>query len=160
MVPYRKIFQELEKRKIRYLVAGGFAVNFHKVQRSTVDLDLIVQLESKNILAFVKMMRDLGYKSRLPVDPTDLANLDKRKEWIRDKGMMVFSFLNPKNPFELIDVFVREPKPFKDLWRRRLDTAAFGFKIRVLGKKDLIQIKLIAGRDKDIFDAKELKKQR
>lgn len=160
MVPYRKIFEELEARKIRYLVAGGFAVNFHKVQRATVDLDLIIHLQPKNILSLVKMMGDLGYKPRLPVDPRDFADIKKRASWVKNKGMLVFSFLNPKNPFELIDVFVKEPKPFRDLWRRRMDTEAFGFTIRVLGKKDLIDIKRAAGRDKDLFDVKELKKQK
>ena len=147
MVPYRKIFQELEKRKIRYLVAGGFAVNFHKVQRATVDLDLIIHLQPKNILALVAMMTALGYKPRLPIDPREFADMKKRSSWIEDKGMLVFSFLNPTNPFELIDIFTKEPKPFDSLWRRRLDIAVFGIKIR-------------AGREKDIFDAKELKKQK
>lgn len=53
MVPYQKLFKLLAQHKIQYLVADGFAVNFHQVQRATVDLDLILHLETKNILAFV-----------------------------------------------------------------------------------------------------------
>ncbi|MDB5038070.1 MAG: uncharacterized protein JWQ35_1598 [Bacteriovoracaceae bacterium] len=160
MVPYKKIFEGLEKKKIRYLVAGGIAVNLHKVQRATVDLDLILHLQPKNTLSFIKMMLALGYRARLPVDPMDFADASKRKNWISKKRMLVFSFLNPSNPFELIDIFVKEPKPFKDLWRRRLEADAFGIKIRVISKKDLIDLKRKAGRPKDLFDIKELKKQK
>ncbi len=160
MIPYRKLFEELEKNRIRYLVVGGFAVNFHKVQRATVDLDLIIHLERKNIESFVHMMTALGYVPRLPVKPLEFAIAKKRNAWIKEKGMVVFSFLNPSNPFEIIDIFVKEPKPFKNLWRRRLVIEPFGIKIDVIGKKDLIWLKENAGRAKDIFDAQELKKQK
>ncbi|MBN8555699.1 MAG: nucleotidyl transferase AbiEii/AbiGii toxin family protein [Deltaproteobacteria bacterium] len=160
MVPYRKIFEELEKRKIRYLLAGGLAVNFHKVQRITVDLDLIIHLQPKNILAFVKMMLRLGYQPRVPVNPVDFANPKIRKEWISKKGMLVFSFVHPSNPFELVDIFVKEPRPFKDLWRRRLKVTVTDATIQVVGKKDLMYMKKIAGRPKDLFDLEELKKQK
>lgn len=160
MVPYQNVFAELKKRKIQYLIAGGFAVNFHKVQRATVDLDIILHLTTKNILLFNKMMKALGFVPRLPVDPAEFAEEKIRESWKLNKGMLVFSFLNPKNPFELIDVFVNEPKPFKTLWKNRLTVSAFGYKIEVIGKKDLMELKKKAGRSKDAFDYKELKKQK
>lgn len=43
MVAYKDLFVALEKHKIEYLVAGGFAVNFHQVNRATADLDLILK---------------------------------------------------------------------------------------------------------------------
>jgi len=160
MVPYRKIFEELEKRRIKYLVAGGLAVNFHKVQRITVDLDLILHLQPKNVMAFVEMMTCLGYQSRLPVNALDFANPKIRQRWITEKGMLVFSFIHPSNPFELVDIFIKEPRPFKDLWRRRLEISISDATIYVIGKKDLMAMKKIAGRPKDLFDLAELKKQK
>ncbi len=160
MVPYRKIFEELEKKKIKYLVVGGLAVNFHRVQRLTVDLDLIIHLKRDNILATIELMTMLGYRSRLPVDPKDFADAKKRAGWIKDKGMLVFSFIHPSNPFEVVDIFVKEPRPFKDLWARRLDISIPGVKIRVIGKRDLMYLKRKAGRPKDVFDLEELKKQK
>jgi predicted homoserine dehydrogenase-like protein len=58
----------------------------------------------------------------------------------------------------MIDIFVKEPKPFKDLWAKRLEVAAFGIKLMVIGKKDLMALKRKAGRAKDVFDLEELKK--
>ncbi len=158
MVPYRKIFEELEKRKIRYLVAGGFAVNFHLVQRATVDLDLIIHLKKQNVLAFTKMMTELGFVPRVPVKPEDFADKKKRQEWIKSKGAAVFSFINPRNPFETVDIFMEEPFPFDKLWKRRFEASAFGYNIKVLGKKDLILLKEKSGRAKDLFDIQQLKK--
>lgn len=158
MVPYKEVFQALEKSHIRYVVAGGFAVNFHQVQRATVDLDLIIEIEKSNILNFVALMKSLGYVPRVSVRPEDLADEEKRTFWIKDKGMMVFSFINPKNPMEVIDLFTEEPFPFKEVWNQRMEVIAFGLTIPVLGKKHLIEMKKRANRDKDRFDIQELSK--
>ncbi len=160
MVPYQDLFKLLSQRKIRYLVAGGFAVNFHQVQRATVDLDLIVQLEKKNILDFTVIMKELGYSPRVPVKAEDLADPIIRNQWIRDKGMMVFSFIHFKNPFEVVDTFVDEFKPFDELYQRRLSVNAFGIVIDVIGKSDLVEMKKLAGRDKDLFDIQQLEKKK
>lgn len=159
MVPYQRLFEALAKEKVRYLVAGGFAVNFHQVQRATVDLDLILHLETENILTFVKIMNELGFSPRVPVKAEALANAENRKQWIEEKGMRVFSFVHNKNAFEVVDVFVEEPKPFGELFERRLNVKAFGNEIAVVGKADLIQMKREAGRDRDLFDISQLEKK-
>jgi predicted nucleotidyltransferase len=159
MVPYQKLFLELASRKVSYLVAGGFAVNFHQVLRATVDLDLILHLEKSNILLFVEIMKEMGFEPRVPIKPEDFAEAHIRQKWIKEKGMMVLSFIQQDNPFEVIDVFVQEPKPFSELFGRKLEVKAFGTAIPVIGKLDLIAMKREAGRDKDIFDVKELEKK-
>lgn len=103
-------------------------------------------------------MKDLGLTPRVPVKPEALADRKQRKNWIKEKGAAVFSFINPNNPFETVDIFIEEPVPFKDLWKRRHEKVLFGYNIKVLGKKDLIKLKKKAGRAKDIFDIQELQK--
>lgn len=160
MVPYQTLFVQLRKQNIKYLVAGGFAVNFHQIQRATVDLDLIVHLEQSNVLKFVRLMEELGYIPNIPVNAQELADPDKRASWIADKGLMVFSFVHSKSTYETVDVFVQEPKPFSELYQRRLEVKAFGSTIDVLGKNDLIEMKQRAGRDKDLFDIQQLEKNK
>ncbi|MBI3534622.1 MAG: hypothetical protein HY072_03945 [Deltaproteobacteria bacterium] len=160
MIPYQTLFTQLQQRHIEYLVAGGFAVNFHQIQRATVDLDLIIHLERSNVLEFVRLMNELGYVPRIPVKAEELAEPDKRASWIADKGLMVFSFVHSKSSYETVDVFVQEPKPFAELYQRRLALKAFGSVIDVLGKSDLIEMKRLAGRDKDIFDIQQLEKKK
>lgn len=160
MVPYQSVFQALAKLQVRYLVAGGFAVNFHQVQRATVDLDLIIQIERENILKFISLMKDLGFTPRQPVKPEDFADEHIRKSWILDRGMMVFTFIHRNNPLEVIDLFSEEPIPFEDLWKERFEVAAFGLKIPVISKQHLIQLKTKANREKDRFDIEQLKKNK
>lgn len=158
MILYQQIFQELKKCNVRYLVAGGFAVNFHNVQRATVDLDLIIHLERENILRFVEMMTSFGFLPRVPVDPKQFADPTIRSEWITEKGMMVLTFFNPKNVLEIVDVFVQEPQPFEELESRGIQVSAFGVTIEVVGREDLIAMKRLAGRDKDLFDILQLER--
>lgn len=137
---------------------GGVAVNLHNVVRATMDLDLIVHLDRNNILRFIRVLKRLGYRPKAPVNPLDFSDPAKRKSWILEKGLVVLSFFHSKNPLELIDVFVREPMPFQKLYRRRKKVKAFGISIPVIGLKDLITLKKKAGRDKDIYDIRALKR--
>lgn len=158
IIPYRDLFIAMAQRGIRYLVAGGFAVNFHQVQRATMDLDLIVWLERDNILRFLDMAEELGFVPRLPVLALDFADANTRQDWIEQKGMMVFSLVHRHNPFETIDIFSQEPAPFDELAGRALQIKVFGVTVPVVGRDDLIAMKKRAGRDKDLFDIAQLEK--
>ncbi len=49
MIDYLNIFKKLNEKKIRYILAGGIAVNLHGIPRMTYDIDLIVDLEDRNL---------------------------------------------------------------------------------------------------------------
>jgi hypothetical protein len=157
MIPFIKIFKKLHCLKVKYLVAGGVAVNLHQVNRATMDLDLIVHLKKENVEKFSNVMAFLGFVPKVPVDPNLLGNKKERTKWIEEKNMIVFSFVNPDNPIEIVDVFVKEPLPFGQLYKRRKDVKAFGTTIPVLGIQDLVFLKESADRPKDQFDIYALK---
>jgi hypothetical protein len=75
---YLTIFKELNQLKVDYLVVGGLAVNFHGIPRMTYDIDLMIRLESRNILEMVSKLTQWGYRPKVPVDPRDLADNEKR----------------------------------------------------------------------------------
>ncbi len=152
MAPYKSIFLALNHSKVRYLVAGGVAVNLLGINRATMDLDLIIHLQKENVLHFVKVMTELGYTPKVPVHPEEFADPQKRESWIQEKNMKVFSFISHMNPFELIDVFVNEPFPFEEMYGRKKEHEAFGIKIPTVSLDDLIAMKQNAGRPKDLFD--------
>jgi predicted nucleotidyltransferase len=54
-----------------------------------------------------------------------------------------------------IDLFVREPFNFDELWEKRMDTIADGVTIHVIDKDSLIALKTLSGRSKDIEDNKD-----
>ncbi len=160
MVPYQDILKALSQAGVQYLVAGGVALNLHQLMRMTVDLDLIIHLEKNNIVKFVEVMKPLGFRPKVPVDPLDLADAEKRESWILEKNMVVFSFINVANPMEVIDIFVREPMPFHEMYQRRHEVKIGDVAVAVLGAEDLIALKEAAGRAKDLYDIKLLKDRR
>ena len=45
---YEEVFKILNKKRVRYVVAGGIAVVLHGFARFTADLDIILHLEEEN----------------------------------------------------------------------------------------------------------------
>jgi predicted nucleotidyltransferase len=156
MTYFEEIFTEMDKRKIRYLVVGGVAVVLHGFIRATADVDLIVALDAKNVEAFLSFMKQRGYRPKPPVPMDDFADPAKRKSWIEEKGMKVFSFFHPHKFEELIDVFVEEPKPFEELYSRRKVIHSGALGVSVIGMSDLMNLKRAAGREQDLQDIKAL----
>lgn len=46
---FEKVFRELNKAKVKYLVVGGVAVNLYGYLRFTGDLDLLILLNEEKI---------------------------------------------------------------------------------------------------------------
>jgi hypothetical protein len=153
---YEELFTSLEEHRIRYLVVGGVAVVLHGFVRATADLDLMVALDPENLNAFVALMKEKGYKPKIPVPIEDFLQLKKRQTWKKEKGMLVFSLFHPKKTEELIDIFFDEPIPFADAYRRRVAIPLGKRQISVACQDDLIKLKRQAGRAQDMQDIRAL----
>ena len=151
-----ELLKRIERSKVCYLVVGGIAVNLHGVIRPTNDLDLIVYLEPKNLSKFLKLLTKLGYKPKVPVKAMDFANPKNRRDWIKNKNMIVFSFYHPKDFMKVIDIFVKHPMPFGVMYRRRDLFKVGSIKIPVLSIPDLIKLKKKASRLQDLSDIRAL----
>ena len=154
---YKAIFKELNELGIDYLVVGGLAVNFHGVPRMTYDIDLMILLESDNILKLVTKLTQWGYKPKVPVDPQDFADESKRDTWIQDKGMKAFNFYSETLPVGEIDIVISSPIPYKTLKGRAVEIQVQEVRIPVASIHDLIELKLYAGRKQDLSDVEYLK---
>jgi predicted nucleotidyltransferase len=155
---YQAVFRALYKERVRYLVVGGVAVNLYGILRATADLDLFLWLGNvKNVEKFVRVMKKLGYKSRVPVPPEDLLNPLKRAEWQSQKGSLVFTFVHPGS-YEQVDIFLKEPLPFKKAYDRRRLVKVADFRIPVISLADLKVMKKLAGREKDVSDLSHLRR--
>jgi hypothetical protein len=152
------IFKELNRRRIKYLVAGGMAVNLHGYIRATADLDIMLLLEDLNISRFIKMVKGLGYQPRVPVALMDFAKQEKREEWKNAKEMKVFSVFNPQNIMEGIDVMLEDVISFKAAYKRHEIVRIGRVKVPVASILDLIKLKEHAGRERDKIDIAALKK--
>jgi hypothetical protein len=95
---YETIFKEFNKLGIDYVVVGGLAVNFHGAPRMTYDIDLMILPQKENILKLVSKLMQWGYRTKVPIDSSDLADEVKRNLWVRDKGMKALAGKCLANP--------------------------------------------------------------
>jgi Nucleotidyl transferase AbiEii toxin, Type IV TA system len=150
------IFDALQLGRVRYLVVGGVAVVLHGHPRFTADLDLVVALDPENARAAIAALARLGYRPRAPVDGALFADPEARQGWIDEKGLTVFTLWSPEHPATEIDLFVREPFPFGAAWARATMADLGGVKVPVASIEDLVALKRVAGRPKDLEDIRVL----
>jgi len=155
---YEEIFRKLQEKNVHYFVVGGIAVALYGALRLTADADVILELTADNIEKFISAIDELGYKPKIPADPKDFSSPEKRKEWIEEKGMRVFSFWHPERPFEIVDVFIANPIPFEEMEKEKTIKKAKGFEIPIPSLRHLVKLKRISGRPEDLRDIELLEK--
>lgn len=158
LATFEAIARALGKAQVRYLVAGGLAVNAHGYLRLTQDVDLVIQLKPANIAPAFQALASLGYHPSVPVTAAQFADEAQRAAWIRDKGMQVLNFQSDLHRGMSVDVFVFEPFDF-DL---EYDAAmrgelAPGLIVRFVSITTLIAMKQLANRPRDLDDVEHLR---
>ena len=93
---YSDLFRALSEHKIRYLICGGLAVNIYGIPRMTADIDLLIDFEERNIQSFENVLKQLDYKSYLPLPLSELLSKSKRAYSVYGIGcFFVHGFKNP-----------------------------------------------------------------
>jgi len=152
------IVRSLNEGDVRYLIAGGLAVNAHGYIRLTQDVDLVIALDPANIIRAFEMLAELGYKPLVPVIAAQFADPELRCRWIRDKGMKVLNFFSDRHRETNVDVFVTEPFDFPQESRHALQgELSPGLDVRFVSLPTLIAMKEAAGRPRDIDDLQHLR---
>ena len=150
------VIDAFNREKVAYVVVGGLAVVLHGHTRLTADVDLVIGLDEANASKAVEIVSRLGYRPRVPVNPKGFADSKLRASWIKDKGLMVFSFYKNDNPLIGIDFFVDYPMEFDGLLSRSVIKDLGKIPVRICSIEDLIEMKRKAGRSKDLEDVRIL----
>lgn len=147
----------LNDHHVKYIVVGGLAVAAHGYGRVTFDVDLVLQLESRNIIEASRALASLGYKPSAPVEISDFSDPDKRKSWIEEKEMIVFQLHSEQHPETRVDLFIREPFDFDEEYHNALvEELLPGYPVRFVRIETLITMKALADREKDREDIRQL----
>lgn len=158
MLDYSGIFRELNKKKIKYIVVGGMAVNFLGVPRATYDIDLLLYLEDENLRKFLSLMKGWAFKPRVPVDIMDFADGKKRQGWIKNKNMKAFNLVNPDWAIREIDIIIDTPVDYAKAIKHAVNCKFNDIDIPTISIADLILMKSKSNRAQDKSDIKSLKK--
>jgi hypothetical protein len=148
----QNVIQSLEKHHIKYALVGGYAVALHGAIRGTVDIDIVIALTKTSLEGAARALGEIGLQSRLPVTAADVYRF--RMEYIENRNLVAWSFINPDNPLEVVDILITDDvKNIKTVTRQ-----AFGMKIIIAAIPDLIALKKKSGRPQDIEDIRILEK--
>jgi hypothetical protein len=157
LASFEAIVGAFEEAGVRYLVAGGLAVNAHGFLRFTKDVDFVVQLLPENIERAFGALGKLGYRPVVPITSGQFADATQRESWIRDKGMQVLQFWSDAHRDTPVDMFVSEPFAFDEEYRRALLKPLGPTPVRFVSIPTLIRMKETAGRPQDRIDIEHLR---
>jgi hypothetical protein len=155
---YEDALRALDVAQVDYVLVGGTAVILHGVPRTTADLDLVIDLSKENVSRLIAALSGIGFVARSPVSAWQLADADRRAEWIRDKGLVAFSFHRPHRPLDAIDVLLAPTVAYEDLRARCETLSTDGLPIRIASIPDLIALKRVANRQQDLSDIDALER--
>lgn len=139
------IFDQL---KIAYAIIGGFAVRSHGVPRATYDVDATLLLERDELTPLFDAVEKAGY---------EVPEI-YRTGWVDDiEGMPLVKVVTFDRGKSLVgDIFLAESDFQRSVVDRRVLYSVEHIKAWVASIEDLILLKLLAGRPRDLADIADL----
>lgn len=134
----KKIVTFLNNEKLEYVIIGGIAVGVLGEPRITGDVDVDIFLDKDNIAQFLDKAIKTGFK------------VDKQKCVERARLMGVFQI----NYGEFhIDFIIASIDLEREVFKRKKTIKLFSISTYLPTPEDLILLKIIPGRPKDLLDA-------
>jgi sulfur carrier protein ThiS len=132
----------LNSAGVKFLVVGGYAVNYHGYHRNTADIDLWVAVDPENAGKISDALQQFGFAP----SAVAVANFEQ-------KGR-IFRFGRP--PWR-VDILT-DPAgiEFNECYQRRVVADLEGVIVPFISLSDLKSNKKAAGRTKDIADIENL----
>jgi predicted nucleotidyltransferase len=148
MNPVEGVFHDFvelfERLNIPYAVMGGLAVRAHGIPRPTYDVDLAILVDRQKLANVTSEIRQLGYEVAEQYD----------KGWVDAVSGLPFikaaTFIEGRSL--VADIFLAETDFLRSLIARRIRDTVNGFNAWLVTAEDLILLKLIANRPRDIAD--------
>ncbi len=147
----RTFIELCTKQKVKMLLVGGGAVNFHGYQRHSADVDFWIDTQPENLKKLVAVFKKMGYE------------IDDFPESVKNQTQNISIKFSPTDfDLELITKFSIN-KTFKEAFEESTEISIGNnklLKFNVLSFNDLITSKVKSGRPKDLLDIQELKRNK
>lgn len=125
------ICQKLEIANIPYMITGGSAVGFWGHIRTTMDIDILIQIQSKQVISFLKSIENEAY-----------VDIEEAKRAILNKEM--FNVILHKTSFKVDIIPLDEKNVFEvEEFKNRVKVKFQDKEIFVVSPEDLVVSKLI-----------------
>ncbi|MEW5693150.1 MAG: hypothetical protein AB1765_07625 [Candidatus Hydrogenedentota bacterium] len=148
------ICKVFNKHSVDYLVIGGDAVNIYGGDRVTYDHDVWVNSSRDNLERLVDALYELEYIK----DKNKIAVLDRiyrPVELFKKFKLNKFRLNETDIPLDIFSSNIRYKK-FTLCYKRRNTILIDKVEVNFISKKDLIKLKKIAARSKDLLDIKKI----
>jgi hypothetical protein len=140
----REIADVLERRRLRYAIGGALALGFYAPPRATVDVDVNIFVSpARRLSAALAALREAGFAAE-----RDERALAKQA---REEGQFRGTLAGLR-----VDVFVPAIRYYRELERRRRRVALLGRPIWILAAEDLVVLKMMFFRRKDLADVEAI----
>ncbi|MCM8763072.1 MAG: nucleotidyltransferase [Candidatus Omnitrophica bacterium] len=143
---YKELLKILNRRKVRYLVVGAYAVIYYTEPRYTKDLDIWIEPELTNAKKLYSALKEFG---------APLKNI--AIEDFTNKNLVYQIGVEPVR----IDIIMEIANiDFTLAWRRREITAFDGVKVNIISLADLMKSKKTMARSMDRVDLENLSRSK
>jgi len=138
---YKKVVTFLHRRKYKYLIIGGIAAGTLGEPRVTGDVDVDIELSQEDIVDFLDKAKKAGFKVS---KKKCVKTAEQTGTFKINYGYFHIDFVIASTDFE------------NEAFKRRQIVRLYGIKAFFPTPEDLILLKIIPGRDKDLLDAKSI----
>lgn len=153
-----ELLRMLARSEVDFVLVGGLAVALRGYSRFTVDVDIALAMNAKNLSKFIAAAQKAGLSPSIPVPMESLTRPDLIEQWHREKGMLAFSLRTADTVPLVLDVLVKPVVPYEQLRQQATLLDVGELQIAVAGIDHLIAMKTGTGRSKDQIDIEELRK--
>jgi hypothetical protein len=139
---FKDLLECLNSAGVRYLVLGGYAVNFHGYRRNTKDFDVWIALDPDNAERVSVAMQRFGF-SRASVPP---------EKFLTKGHILAFG----REPLRVDIITDPSGVDFAICYEHRVEAMIEGVRIPFIALEDLKANKRSSGRLKDLADLENL----
>jgi hypothetical protein len=136
----RIVCEFLNKNKTQYAIVGGVAVMYHGVPRTTVDIDIIMQMEDEQIPTFAEFLNSSGFVS---------SAIDIRAAFAENSHSTFFF----KDTLLRLDIQGVNSAFDKMTLDRAIEVNLFGTLVRIGSIEDTFVNKILFQGEQDLRDA-------
>ena len=140
-----KFIKVANKNRVKMILVGGGAVNFHGFQRHSADLHFWIEVTEQNLERLLLAIQELGY------------HIENFPDAVKEGQQNISIKISPVFDLELITNF-NPNKTFDEAYENAVLVEKENLSYLVLGFYDLINSKINSDRVKDKLDVEELQR--